>query len=173
MNSIRETLGEELHELRLFPIVLPPLRERAEDVELLADHFLDIVNAREATQKRWSPEARVRLRAYAWPGNVRELKNAVERAAILADVTIGPELIPGREEGRPAGPGTEGSHLRVRVGSQLDEVERRLILATLEELGDKKRTAEALGISLKTLYNRLAVYQAGHPVSREESADVE
>ncbi len=157
-------LREDLYyRLNVFPIFLPPLRERGDDVELLADHFLDAVNAREGTRKRWSPEARGRLRAHSWPGNVRELKNAVERAAILADATIGLELLPGRDTSGPVTP-AYGRVLQVRVGSSLVDVERRVILATLEEFkGDKRRTAETLGIGLKTLYTRLSLYQAtGH-----------
>jgi DNA-binding NtrC family response regulator len=146
----------------VFPIGLPPLRDRGQDIEMLADHFLDQHNSRESTRKRFSPEALRRLREYNWPGNVRELKNAIERAAILADETIGPELLPepGAPAPTPAAPGT-GAVLQVRVGSSLEDLERRVILATLHELnGDKKRAAEVLGISLKTLYNRLHLYHA-------------
>jgi two-component system, NtrC family, response regulator HydG len=155
-------LREDLYyRLNVFPIAMPPLRDRSEDVELLADHFLDRVNARDKTTKRWSPEAIEKLISHNWPGNVRELKNAVERAAILADSVIGPDLIAitgGRS--KPSGPG-QGSVLHVPVGSSLEETERRLILATLAELnGDKRRTAETLGIGLKTLYTRLSIYEA-------------
>jgi DNA-binding NtrC family response regulator len=158
--------GDLFYRLNVFPIALPPLRERGDDVALLADHFLGAVNAREETRKHWSSEASARLRTYAWPGNVRELKNAVERAAILADGAIGPELLPGLDGGpsfavRPAAAPTPGAGLRVRVGSTLAEVERRLILATLDAFGgDKKRTAQALGIGLKTLYTHLGQYRA-------------
>jgi DNA-binding NtrC family response regulator len=153
---LREDL---LYRLNVFPIHLPPLRERGDDVELLARHFLDAVNEREGTSKRLGDAAVARLRGLAWPGNVRELKNAVERAAILADSVIGPELLPEADSERRAEAGD--AQLQVRVGSSIADVERRLILATLEELeGDKKRAAEVLGISLKTLYNRLNVYAA-------------
>ena len=152
------------YRLNVFPILLPPLRARVGDIELLADHFLDAVNAREGTEKRWSPEARAMLKAYSWPGNVRELKNAVERAAILADSSIGPELFPSAGALESATSPAPGPVLHVRAGSRLDDVERWLILATLEQLkGDKKGTAQTLGIGLKTLYTRLKVYQAsGH-----------
>ena len=156
------TMREDLYyRLNVFPIVLPPLRERGEDIDLLADLFLEAVNAREGTSKTWSPEARTLLRSHAWPGNVRELKNAVERAAILADSSIGPELIPARRSAQPRPTALPGAVLQVRIGSTLEDVERRLILATLDELkGDKRRTAQALGIGLKTLYTRLSVYRA-------------
>src|SRR5262249_58250851 len=80
--AVREgRLREDLYyRLNVFPIAMPPLRERAEDVELLADHFLARRNARDRPTQRWSPEAVDKLRAHGWPGNVRELKNVVERA---------------------------------------------------------------------------------------------
>jgi two-component system response regulator AtoC len=158
--ALREDL---LYRLCVFPIHLPPLRDRGGDVELLADCFLAEVNRSEGTSKRWSAEALRSLGALEWPGNVRELRNAVERAAILADSAIRPEDLPRAAPGatRPPGEAEGGAVLRVEVGSSIAEMERRLVLATLEQLqGDKKRAAEILGISLKTLYNRLAVYSA-------------
>ena len=167
-------LREDLYyRLNVFPIAMPPLRDRREDVELLADHFLGKINGRDKTTKRWSPEAIEKLIAHHWPGNVRELKNAVERAAILADSVIGDDLV-AIAGGRPrTGPSAQGTVLHVPVGSSLDEVERRLILATLAELnGDKRRTAETLGIGLKTLYTRLSVYEAaGHGIGHTGTAD--
>jgi DNA-binding NtrC family response regulator len=161
---LREDL---LYRLCVFPIHLPPLRERGDDVELLAEFFLAEVNGKEETAKRWSDTALQRLREFDWPGNVRELRNVVERAAILADEQIRPEDLPLRT-GNCASAGKaeavadeDPTVLRVRAGTPIAEVERRLILATLEQLdGDKKRAAELLGIGLKTLYNRLAVYNA-------------
>ena len=154
-NALREDL---LYRLNVFPIHVPPLRERSDDIELLAQYFLQSVNEREGTSKRLGDRAVRRLHELRWPGNVRELKNAIERAAILADATIGPDDLP---EPDPSAVAEPDSTLQVRVGSSIAEVERRLILATLEELGgDKNRTASVLGISLKTLYNRLKVYEA-------------
>jgi DNA-binding NtrC family response regulator len=164
---LREDL---LYRLCVFPIHLPPLRERGDDVALLAEGFLAELNERDATEKRFSEAALEQLRSLAWPGNVRELRNAVERAAILADQVIGPRALPEVKGGcagsdaAPTGSGGEAV-LEVRPGSSIADVERRLILATLEQVdGDKKRAAELLGISLKTLYNRLNVYRAaeGH-----------
>jgi two-component system response regulator AtoC len=153
---LREDL---LYRLNVFPIHVPALRDREDDVERLALHFLERVNDRETTAKRMSDAALQRLRELSWPGNVRELKNTVERAAILADVEIGPELLPEPDPKRAAA--RRGTYLQVAVGSSIADVERRLILATLEDLdGDKKRAANQLGISLKTLYNRLNVYEA-------------
>jgi len=152
-------LREDLfYRLNVFPIELPPLRTREDDTALLAEHFLEQVNVREGTRKRFTSRALARLQALAWPGNVRELKNAVERAAILADVTIDAEALPLPQADAPI---AEEATLQVRVGTPLGEIERRMILATLENLGgNKRRTAEVLGISLKTLYNRLNVYEA-------------
>ena len=154
--ALREDL---LYRLNVFPIELPPLRERGDDVMRLAEHFLGELNRREGGEKRLSEAAAQRLRELPWPGNVRELRNVVERATILADRLIRPEDLP--ELPATAERPVAGPVLRVEVGSSIADVERRLILATLEQLGgDKKRAAEVLGISLKTLYNRLSVYAA-------------
>jgi two-component system response regulator AtoC len=165
--ALREDL---LYRLNVFPIHLPPLRERGDDVLLLAEAFLEEVNRNEGTSKRWSEAALQHLQSLPWPGNVRELRNVVERAAILADSVIRPEDLPGAAAGEPAAaqhPDASGDVLRVEVGSSIEQVERRLILATLEQLdGDKKRAAELLGISLKTLYNRLSVYAAADGAKR-------
>jgi len=142
--------------LNVFPVKLPPLREREGDVALLADYFLGQLNAAERTRKRFTAEATERLYSYGWPGNVRELRNVVQRAFIVADHDIGFECLP-REISEPAARTIDTSSA---VGLSLAEVDRRLILATLDRLGgNKKRTAETLGISLKTLYNRLAAYE--------------
>jgi DNA-binding NtrC family response regulator len=151
--KLREDL---LYRLNVFPIQLPALRERADDIGLLTQHFLDALNGQEGTAKRFSTAALDRLRRYSWPGNVRELKNVVQRAYILAEDEIGVDELPlgGRE--KPAGDG-----VLVSVGTSLADAERRLILATLERLdGDKRRAAEILGISLKTLYNRVNQYDS-------------
>ena len=149
-------LREDLYyRLNVFPIVLPPLRERGEDALLLADRFLDAVNTSQESQRTLSAAARRRLVAYAWPGNVRELRNEVQRAAIMAESVIDFEDL-GAESfaQRPSLAANVPS-----VGSSLDESERALILATLKHCaGDKKRAAEVLGVSLKTLYNSLNHY---------------
>ncbi len=156
--ALREDL---FYRLNVFPIPMPPLRQREDDMEMLADHFLGSVNNRDGTRKSWSAEARAKLRAHTWPGNVRELKNVVERAAILADTSIGPELIPLTGDHAKPTPENPGPVLHVPIGTSLDDAERRLILATLAEMaGDKRKTAETLGIGLKTLYTRLNLYEA-------------
>jgi DNA-binding NtrC family response regulator len=154
-------LREDLYyRLNVFPIPLPPLRERMGDIELLADHFLATVNAREGIAKHFSSEARARLTAYHWPGNVRELKNAVERAAILSDTMLEAGTLPSGED-LPETMIGDTPFIRIKIGSSVEEAERRLILATLDHLaGDKRRAAEVLRISLKTLYSRLKLYEA-------------
>jgi two-component system response regulator AtoC len=151
-----ERLREDLyHRLNVFPIQLPPLRDRGTDIELLAQHFLSELNAEEKTDKCFTPAAVAALYAHNWPGNVRELKNYVHRAYILSDTVIDTELAPETFIQSPA-----SRLLTVRVGSTLDDATRRIIEATLEECdGVKRRTADMLGISLKTLYNKLALYQ--------------
>jgi DNA-binding NtrC family response regulator len=169
-------LREDLwYRLNVFPIGLPPLRERASDIEVLAEHFLGELNAAGQTHKRWGVAGLAALQGYGWPGNVRELKNLVHRAYILAEQEIGRECLPAEVRGgASAGPGVElpravngttelGTTLVVQVGSSVADVEQRLILATLQACGgNKQKTAEVLGVSLKTVYNRLNAYREHH-----------
>jgi DNA-binding NtrC family response regulator len=166
--KLREDL---LYRLNVFPIRLPPLRERREDVALLADHFLAEICKAESKEKRFSKSAYERLNKYDWPGNVRELRNVVQRAFVMASGgTITDEWLEletsSNEQREP------GSLFTVRIGTTLAEVERSLIYATLEHFdGHKERTAAALGVSLKTLYNRLKEYGGeGAPNSKERRA---
>ena len=148
--------------LAVFPIRLPPLREREGDVALLAQHFLDGLNRANGTDKRWQPGALPVLERMEWRGNTRDLRNAVQRAYILADDGLRAEDALGGA-GRPVAVDSSGggSALTIAVGSSIADVERQLILATLEHVdGDKPAAARILGISLKTLYNRLNVYEA-------------
>lgn len=156
------------HRLNVFPIQLPPLRERGNDLEMLAQHFLDEINATENTAKRFSTAAMARLYQHSWPGNVRELKNYVQRAYILADTVIDDGTQP---DAAPLS-ADEEDVIAVRIGTPLDEIEERVTMATLVRCGNvKKRAAEILGISLKTLYNRLDGYaQRERPNSVESHA---
>jgi len=155
-------LREDLfYRINVFPIALPPLRSRKEDIDLLAQHFLEACNREEGSARRWSPDALERLRQLPWTGNVRELKHAVQRAYILGGEEVGPEALSLSEASAPSAAEPASPALEVRPGTKIADMEKALILATLEELdGNKKRAAEMLGISLKTLYNRLNVYRA-------------
>jgi two-component system, NtrC family, response regulator AtoC len=157
-------LREDLfYRLNVFPIVLSPLRERTEDVSLLAQHFLDQVSKREGQRKQFAPAVLQRLQAYRWPGNVRELRNVVCRAYVMAtDTLIHDACIPGDATAAVSPSDTPVvPSLTIQVGTALADIERRVTLATLEYLGNhKEKTAAALGISLKTLYNRLKEYAA-------------
>jgi two-component system, NtrC family, response regulator AtoC len=155
----RGRLREDLYyRLAQFPIRVPALRERASDVLLLAEHFLKERNGVTGQNKTFSSRARKALQAYDWPGNVRELKNAVLHSHLLAGGEIKLEDLPGRVSSSNPG---DGDFIRLYVGTPLAEIERRTILSTLEHYdGDKKKTAEVLGISLKTLYNRLKQYKS-------------
>jgi two-component system response regulator AtoC len=151
--KMREDL---LYRLQVFPIHMPRLGDRGEDIQLLADYFLGQLNERQGTGKVWTDDSLDRLRTHSWPGNVRELKNVVHRAFIMADNEITPRCLP-REVG-----GDSGSirSLNFQVGTSIEEVERRLIMATLDaHAGNKRKTADILGVSLKTLYNRLNMYR--------------
>ena len=153
--QLREDL---LYRLAVFPIDMPPLRSRGSDVELLAEHFLTELNVQSRTQKRFSAMARMTLKQHTWPGNVRELKNCIERAFILGDQTL--ELAPLIQNAARSGDTvSDRERLDIRVGSRIYDVERSLIEATLDYFkGNKRRAADALGCSLKTLYNKLNGY---------------
>jgi DNA-binding NtrC family response regulator len=158
-----------LYRLAVFPLRVPALRDRGGDVELLARHFVAELNAREQTAKVLSRRSLDALRAHRWPGNVRELRNAVQRAFILADRQIGiaADSLGPRADARRIRDGS----LSFGVGTALADAQREIILATLEHFGgDKRRAARALGISLKTLYNRLEAYGDSVHVRRHHRA---
>ncbi|HJU71201.1 MAG TPA: sigma-54 dependent transcriptional regulator [Paucimonas sp.] len=143
------------HRLNVFPLRIPPLRERGADIELLAQNFLDELNTTHGTSKTLSSDGLACLSNYHWPGNVRELRNYMQRAFILSDHTIDASaLAPVITTQSPV-----GMTLAIPVGTSLADVDRKLIYATLDLCGGvKKRAADILGISLKTLYNRLEEY---------------
>jgi two-component system response regulator AtoC len=151
-------LREDLyHRLNVFPIELPLLRERGTDIEILARQFLDEFNQEGGTKKTLAPAAIAALYSHSWPGNVRELKNYMQRAYILADAVIDSDLT--AQQPLQISSDTP-SVIRLCVGTTLQEAERRLIESTLAECGNRRKAAEVLGISIKTLYNRLAEYRA-------------
>ncbi len=143
------------HRLNVFPLKIPALRERGADVGILAQHFLDEFNRAHGTVKTLSARALSVLGSYHWPGNVRELRNFMHRAYILSDQQIDAHAL----EPGPAQCTATALTLAIPVGTSLADVDRRLIFATLDLCGGvKKRAADLLGISLKTLYNRLEEY---------------
>jgi DNA-binding NtrC family response regulator len=159
---LREDL---LYRLNVFPLLLPPLRERGDDVLLLAEAFLDRLNAAEGSAKGFAISCRERLRRHTWPGNVRELRNVVQRAFILAGEEVVVHCLPAplghRGDERPIGGEAGGASTLVPRGSSLAEARRWLVLATLDHFGGSKpQAAQALGISLKTLYSRVREYAA-------------
>jgi len=150
-------LREDLYyRLNVFAIRLPPLRERKDDLPLLIQAFIAEFNQRNARSVAGvTDKAMDILQRYDWPGNVRELRNAMERATIVAkgtliDVGDLPQL-PNISVAAPAAPGAG-----LTAGTTVDEAERQLIEITLAHTGgNKTRAAEMLGISLKTLHNKL------------------
>jgi DNA-binding NtrC family response regulator len=162
--AVREgRLREDLYyRLNVFPVLLPPLRDRGDDIDLLVDHFLEQLAAEHGQHKTVDPDVLARLARYAWPGNVRQLRNVVERAYILADDRIRIAHVPPDVATTPPGAPRAGAAAAppLVIGTSIADAERRLIVATLEHYdGDKQRAASTLGISLKTLYNRLNAYR--------------
>ena len=145
------------YRLNVFPIHIPPLRDRKEDIAAIAGHLLRALSTRADREHRLSDEVAAKLRSYAWPGNVRELKNVLERAVILAgDGPIEPEhiMIMNIEPGK----GTSAERARSLLGEMsLPEIERMFVeLALRESGGNKSKAAELLGITRRILYGRLA-----------------
>lgn len=157
--SEEQCLREDIYfRLAVFPIAIPPLRERQGDIELLTRAFLDDLNRQNDSHLTLSQEGFKRLAQYDWPGNVRELRHAIHRAFIMSNPDTGELLLPAqlaspfaRERKKTQG---------LIPGKTIEEVERELIALTLQQVdGDKPRAAEMLGVSLKTLYNRLNTYE--------------
>jgi DNA-binding NtrC family response regulator len=158
------------YRLQVFPVTLPPLRERAGDIPMLADRFLSLPGAAQPRPQRFSAAAMERLRRHDWPGNVRELRNVVERARLLAGELIEPEhlLLPEPGAGLvpaaalAAGPSqTAPASAATPAGTRLRDAEQDIILQTLAACGgNKTRAAAQLGISLKTLYNKLKRFES-------------
>jgi len=149
-------LREDLYyRLNVFEIKLPPLRDRKDDLPLLIQGFINEFNSRnQRSVVSVEPRAMALLQAYSWPGNVRELRNIIERATIVAEgrfieVADLPPLAGGER-------GAQAPATGLTPGTTVAEVERQLIFLTLQHTGgNKTRAAEMLGISLKTLHNKL------------------
>ncbi|WP_186104776.1 sigma-54-dependent transcriptional regulator [Burkholderia gladioli] len=146
------------HRINVFPIALPPLREREDDVVLLAEAFLETLNQQSGRALRFSEAARQEMSQRGWRGNVRELRNLVQRAAIFCEgERIDTLPLPIMDELSEAAR-IPGDSVSVPLDVPLDEMDRRLVTATLAHCaGVKAHAAEMLGISLKTLYSRLAL----------------
>jgi len=150
------------YRLNVFNIHLPPLREHKEDLPDLVQALLNDMNEKHGRQVAGVTEPVMNLfQAHAWPGNVRELRNSLERAVIVCDgALVEPKhLPPGFGQIVARAPVQEANAVRLGVGTTVDEAERLLILKTLEAThNNKTRAAEILGISLKTLHNKLKEY---------------
>lgn len=150
-----ELFREDIYfRLAQIPIRVPPLREREGDIVGLAKHFLAHRNAKEESLVGFSSDALEKVGKHSWPGNVRELKHAIERAFILADDAITTENLIVDEQ-------LQSSQIdQIPTGMPLDEIEKAVIIKTLDENeGNKTEAANILGISVKTLYNKLEKYE--------------
>ncbi len=161
------------YRLNVFPLRMPPLRERKADIPALASHFLSEIEEKERRGfTAFEEKALEALDRHDWPGNVRELRNAVHRAYVLSDPPViqteAAEAVLDASHPAERQPAAEADKeswpaVPVRVGEKLEAVERKLLIATLQAVnGDRRTAAELLGISLKTVYNRLKEYGLDH-----------
>ncbi len=154
-NRNLETMIEEgtfrsdlYYRINIFPLPLPPLRERKEDIPELIVHFLGRLG-----EKGITAQAKMMLMEYDWPGNIRELLNILERAAIVAETTIDVEHLPAIESNLKV---EKGTFQIPEEGINLDEVEKNLILDALEKAeGNKTKAAELLGLTRRRLYSMM------------------
>jgi DNA-binding NtrC family response regulator len=166
----RRTLREDLYyRLNVFRIHAPSLRERKDDIPHIAKAIVGDLNRKhECNVKSLHRETLERLMAHSWPGNVRELRNVLEWAVITAHSdALMPSHLPKLPGARtPDPPIASGTSVRFETGHTLEEIEKEYILATLKSVGnDRKRAAQILGVSLRTLCSRLAeakVQSQGH-----------
>jgi two-component system, NtrC family, response regulator AtoC len=167
--AIEDTrLREDLYyRLNVFPIDVPPLRDRLDDLPLFAYFFLEKLNESEDKRvEKIEPEFIEALSQYEFPGNVRELRNIINRAFIMARTdTLTVECLPDKllanRRSRPK------DHMSIPLGRSMEEIERQVIEETLEMTGgDRKQTAEILGIAYKTLYNKTKKYKDEEQVSK-------
>jgi two-component system response regulator HydG len=161
------------YRLNVIPVTIPPLRDRRDDIPLLAQHFIQLYAEKNGKVVTGCSRAAIeRLCDYPWPGNVRELENAIERAVVLSrDSVIGDEALPieirdaASPAGRPSGPA-----LSFAVGTPLAEIEMRVIRETLRHTGgDKRLAAKLLGIATRTIYRRLEAAGEGGKGSNRDA----
>lgn len=147
--------------LNVFHIHLPPLREHKEDIPLLSEHILRDINSKHGKNVRGiGAEVLDIFMSHTWPGNIRELRNVLERAAIMSEKDlISRSSLPGEFGKLPSKSPSDLSSIKFPVGTTVDAMEKELILQTLQATGNNKtRAAELLGVSLKTLHNKLKEY---------------
>ncbi len=164
--SLREDL---LYRLNVFRLQLPTLKDRKDDLPLLAQYLVERLAEKHARPARFlSPAALTALQFHAWPGNVRELRNVIERAVIICSGDqierhhFAPYPIDQRERHR------NEDTITLPVGTPLEEVERQMLMRTLQKTkNNKTRAAELLGISLKTLHNKLNLYRERGQIEEE------
>jgi DNA-binding NtrC family response regulator len=148
------------------PIVVPPLRVRRDDIPLLAEHFLQPRDSRESAPPALDPKALDAMAAHEWSGNVRELRNVIRRARALSDGPVigltAIQSVLGGASARPerdAEASAEKEIVAVRIGDSMADVERRVLQRTLRfAKGNKRKAAEMLKLSLKTIYNKVKEY---------------
>ncbi|HHX82881.1 MAG TPA: sigma-54-dependent Fis family transcriptional regulator [Pseudomonadaceae bacterium] len=157
-NCLREDL---YYRLAVFPIHIPPLRERMDDLPLLAQSFVDLLNRENDTGYSIAAADMARLMAYDWPGNVRELRHSIHRAYIMTSPDAEYLSVPASFTSPFSRKESSQPQPKQMVGRTIEDVERELIVATLKQFDNNKtRAAEVLGVSVKTLYNRLGTYEA-------------
>ncbi len=160
----REAVGQRklredlLYRLQVVPVEVPPLRKRAGDVRVLALHFLVELNRTSKYPKAFGAGALSQLAQYHWPGNVRELYNVVQRAYIMTEGRLITDV--GNLGGAMVSIGDQESAIKVQLGDSLFDVEQRLILHTIRHCRTQDEAARILGVSTKTLYNKLRLYEA-------------
>jgi DNA-binding NtrC family response regulator len=165
------------YRLNVFNIHMPPLREHKEDIPAIVESMIDDMNRKHGRQITGVDSAMLQqLMASEWPGNVRELRNTIERAVVLGGEGLleARHLPPrfGKPVERPVEVLISDNAIRIEVGSTIDYAERLLILKTLDSHGNNKtRAAETLGISLKTLHNKLKEYGSSVAEGASEAAE--
>jgi DNA-binding NtrC family response regulator len=154
--KLREDLYYRISQLE---VRVPPLRERERDIIELSRLFVDRFNREHDRRLRFTAAAEQRLADYHWPGNVRQLWNVIQKACTTSRGTVDADDIPLRADAMASQP-SEGEAVNIAPGTSLADAERQLIEANLAHFGgDKTAAAQALGVSLRTLYARLKEYR--------------